>query len=44
MPFFSLLGYDIFNSFEFVPEYTEDVGIKKANRLIIQSSIKSKIL
>ena len=24
MPFFSLLGYDVFNPLEFVPEYTAD--------------------
>ena len=29
MPFFQLLGYDVFNPLEFVPEYTADVGIKK---------------
>ena len=30
MPFFSMLGYDVFNPMEFCPEYTADVGIKKA--------------
>lgn len=29
MPFFQILGYDIFNPLEFVPEFTADVGIKK---------------
>ena len=29
MPFFSMLGYDVFNPQEFVPEFTADVGIKK---------------
>ena len=29
MPFFQLLGYDVFNPLEFTPEYTADVGIKK---------------
>ena len=33
MPFFSLLGYDIFNPDEFVPEYTADVGIKKGEKV-----------
>lgn len=33
MPFFSLLGYDIFNPLEFVPEYTADVGIKKGEKV-----------
>ncbi|RTK65355.1 endonuclease, partial [Enterococcus faecalis] len=28
MPFFQILGYDIFNPLEFVPEFTADVGIK----------------
>lgn len=26
MPFFQLLGYDVFNPLEFVPEFTADVG------------------
>ena len=33
MPFFQLLGYDVFNPVEFVPEYTADVGIKKGERV-----------
>lgn len=33
MPFFSLLGYDIFNPLEFIPEYTADVGIKKGEKV-----------
>ena len=32
MPFFQALGYDIFNPLEFVPEFTADVGIKKAKK------------
>ena len=28
LPFFQLLGYDVFNPLEFVPEFTADVGIK----------------
>ncbi len=28
MPFFSLLGYDVFNLNEFTPEFSADVGIK----------------
>ena len=35
MPFFSMLGYDIFNPLEFVPEFTADVGIKKVKKLIM---------
>lgn len=33
MPFFSLLGYDVFNPMEFCPEYTADVGIKKKEKV-----------
>ncbi len=33
MPFFALLGYDVFNPDEFVPEYTADVGIKKGEKV-----------
>ena len=31
LPFFNLLGYDVFNPLEFVPEFTADVGIKKVS-------------
>lgn len=33
MPFFSLLGYDVFNPLEFTPEYIADVGIKKGEKV-----------
>ena len=33
LPFFQLLGYDVFNPCEFVPEYTADVGIKKNEKV-----------
>ncbi len=33
MPFFQMLGYDVFNPSEFVPEYTADVGIKKGEKV-----------
>ncbi|MGI5880667.1 MAG: type I restriction endonuclease [Syntrophomonadaceae bacterium] len=33
MPFFQMLGYDVFNPMEFVPEYTADVGIKKGEKI-----------
>lgn len=34
MPFFQqILGYDIFNPDEFVPEFTADVGIKKGEKV-----------
>lgn len=33
MPFFQILGYDVFNPMEFVPEFTADVGIKKGEKV-----------
>ncbi|MEQ2454927.1 type I restriction endonuclease [Flavonifractor hominis] len=33
MPFFSLLGYDVFDPSEFLPEFTADVGIKKGEKV-----------
>lgn len=33
MPFFALLGYDVFNPQEFVPEYVADVGIKRGEKV-----------
>lgn len=33
LPFFQMLGYDVFNPVEFVPEYTADVGIKKGEKV-----------
>lgn len=33
MPFFALMGYDVFNPEEFMPEYTADVGIKKGEKV-----------
>ncbi len=33
LPFFHMLGYDIFNPLEFVPEFTADVGIKKGEKV-----------
>lgn len=34
VPFFSLLGYDVFNPLEFIPEYTADIlSIKKGERV-----------
>ncbi len=33
MPFISLLGYDVFNPLEVVPEYTADIGIKKGEKV-----------
>jgi len=33
MPFFQILGYDVFNPNEFTPEYVADVGIKKGEKV-----------
>ncbi len=33
LPFFQILGYDVFNPMEFVPEYIADVGIKKGEKV-----------
>lgn len=33
MPFFQLLGYDVFNPLEFKPEFIADVGIKKGEKV-----------
>lgn len=33
MPFFAMLGYDVFNPDEFMPEYIADVGIKKGEKV-----------
>lgn len=38
MPFFQVLGYDIFNPMEFVPEFTADVGIKKVKKSTMRFS------
>ena len=33
LPFFHLLGYDIFNPSEVVPEFIADVGLKKGEKV-----------
>ncbi len=33
LPFFQILGYDVFNPLEFCPEYVADVGIKKGEKV-----------
>lgn len=33
MPFIQLLGYDVFNPLEVVPEFTADVGLKKGEKV-----------
>lgn len=42
MPFFQLMGFDVFNPNEFVPEFTADVGIKKGEKVdyaIVQDDV-----
>lgn len=33
MPFFSMMGYDVFNPSEFIPEFVCDVGTKKGEKI-----------
>lgn len=33
LPFFQILGYDVFNPLEFVPEFTADAGTKKGEKV-----------
>lgn len=33
MPFLQILGYDVFNPFEVLPEYVADIGIKKGEKV-----------
>ncbi len=33
LPFFQILGYDVFNPLEFCPEFVADVGIKKGEKV-----------
>jgi len=33
LPFFQILGFDVFNPLEFCPEFTADVGIKKGEKV-----------
>nr|DAN91447.1 MAG TPA: hypothetical protein [Caudoviricetes sp.] len=33
LPFFQMLGYDVFNPLEFLPEFTADIGIKKGEKV-----------
>lgn len=33
MPFIQVLGYDVFNPIEVVPEYTADIGLKKGEKV-----------
>ena len=42
LPFFQLLGYDVFNPMEFMPEFTADVGIKKGEKVDYAIILDSK--
>ena len=33
LPFFQILGYDVFNPLEFVPEFTADTGTKRGEKV-----------
>lgn len=43
IPFFQLLGYDVFNPSEFCPEYTADYGIKKGEKIDYAVLIDGKL-
>lgn len=43
MPFFNILGYDVFNPNEFIPEFVADVGIKKGEKVDYAIAINGKI-
>lgn len=43
MPFFQILGYDVFNPLEFTPEYTADVGIKKGEKVDYAITLNNEI-
>lgn len=44
MPFFQILGYDVFNPLEFTPEFIADVGIKKGEKVDYAIQIDEKPL
>lgn len=43
MPFFSLLGYDVFNPNEFTPEFIADVGIKKGEKVDYAITLNNEV-
>lgn len=43
MPFINLLGYDVFNPAEVIPEYTADVGTKKGEKVDYAVCIDGKL-
>ena len=44
MPFISLLGYDIFNPNEVIPEFTADIGHKKGEKVDYAISMEDKAI
>ncbi|MCF2875072.1 MULTISPECIES: type I restriction endonuclease [unclassified Tenacibaculum] len=47
LPFISLLGYDIFNPTEVIPEFTADIGLKKGEKVdyaIIENKVPILII
>lgn len=47
LPFIDLLGYDIFNPTEVIPEFTADIGLKKGEKVdyaIIENSVPILII
>ena len=42
MPFFQMMGYDVFDPHEFLPEFTADVGIKKGEKVDYAILIEGK--
>ncbi|PKH52219.1 restriction endonuclease [Tenacibaculum sp. Bg11-29] len=47
LPFINLLGYDIFNPIEVIPEFTADIGLKKGEKVdyaIIENSVPILII
>lgn len=38
LPFIGILGYDVFDPTEIVPEFIADIGIKKREKAIMQLS------
>lgn len=47
MPFFAMLGYDVFDPMEFAPEFTADVGIKRGEKVdyaILQDGVPVVII
>lgn len=43
MPFIQMLGYDVFNPLEVIPEYTADVGTKKGEKVDYAISINGTL-